>query len=142
MLYQHIYFLVNRKYETKNHSKFLLMYHVIFVCKYRKKILEPIDDRLKQTLFDISKESDFEILEMETDKDHVHLLIKSEPKISVLSIIRRLKQESTYRLWKAKREYLRKHYWGENTLWSDGYFVSTIGNVSKEAVEYYIRNQG
>lgn len=130
------------KYETKNHSKFLLMYHVIFVCKYRKKILEPIDDRLKQTLYDISKESDFEILEMETDKDHIHLLIKSEPKISVLSIIRRLKQESTNRLWKTEKEYLKKHYWGENTLWSDGYFASTIGNVSKEAVEYYIRNQG
>lgn len=130
------------KYETKNHSKFLLMYHVIFVCKYRKKILEPIDDRLKQVLFDISKESDFQILEMETDKDHIHLLIKSEPKISVLSIIRRLKQESTNRLWKTEKEYLKKHYWGENTLWSDGYFVSSIGNVSKEAVEYYIRNQG
>lgn len=130
------------KYETKNHSKFLFMYHVIFVCKYRKKILEPIDDRLKQVLFDISKESDFQILEMETDKDHIHLLIKSEPKISVLSIIRRLKQESPNRLWKTENEYLKKHYWGENTLWSDGYFVSTIGNVSKEAVEYYIRNQG
>lgn len=129
-------------YETKNHSKFLLMYHVIFVCKYRKKILEPIDDILKQILFDISKESDFEILEMETDKDHIHLLIKSEPKISVLSIIRCLKQESTNRLWKVEKEYLKKHYLGENTLWSDGYFVSTIGNVSKEAVEYYIRNQG
>ena len=93
-------------------------------------------------MFDISKESDFEIMEMETDKDQIHMLIKSQPKISVLSIIRRLKQESTHRLWKAKREYLRKHYWGENTLWSDEYFVSTIGNVSKEATEYYIRNQG
>jgi len=118
------------------------MYHVIFVCKYRKKILEPIADRLKQTLFDISKESDFEILEMETDKDHIYLLIKSEPKISVLSIIRRLKQESTNLLWKTEKEYLKKHYWGENTLRSDGYFVSTIGNVSKEAVEYYIRDHG
>ena len=130
------------KYETKNHSKFLLMYHVIFVCKYRKQILEPVNDLVKQTMFDISKESDFEIMEMETDKDHTHMLIKSQPKISVLSIIRRLKQESTHRLWKAKREYLRKHYWGENTLWNDGHFLSTIGNVSKEAVEYYIRNQG
>lgn len=48
---------------------------------------------------------------METDKDHIHLLIKSEPKISVLSIIRRLKQESTNRLWKTEKEYLKKHYW-------------------------------
>jgi len=53
-----------------------------------------------------------------------------------------LKQESTNRLWKTQKEYLEKYYWGENTLWSDGYFASTIGNVSKEAAEYYIRNQG
>ncbi|WP_243466552.1 IS200/IS605 family transposase [Methanosarcina mazei] len=133
-----MYFLVNMKYETRNHRKFLLMYHVIFVCKYRKVILEPISEELKQIMIDISKESNFEILEMETDKDHIHFLIKSEPKVSVLSIVRKLKQESTNRLWKN----LEKYYWGENTLWSDGYFASTIGNVSKEAAEYYIRNQG
>ena len=80
---------------------------------------------------------------METGKDHIHFLIKSEPKVSVLSIVRKLKQElkqeSTNRLWKTQKEYLKKYYLGENTLWSDGYFASTIGNVSKEAAEYYIR---
>jgi putative transposase len=118
------------------------MYHVIFVCKYRKVILEPISEELKRIMIDISKESNFEIMEMETDKDHIHFLIKSEPKVSVLSIVRKLKQESTNRLWKTQNEYLEKYYWGENTLWSDGYFASTIGNVSKEAAEYYLRNQG
>ncbi|AKB19132.1 Mobile element protein [Methanosarcina sp. WWM596] len=118
------------------------MYHVIFVCKYRKVILEPISEELKQIMSDSSKESNFEILEMETDKDHIHFLIKSEPKVSVLSIVRKLKQEYTNRLWKTQKEYLKKYYWGENMLWSDGYFASTIGNVSKEAAEYYIRNQG
>lgn len=118
------------------------MYHVIFVCKYRKVILEPISEELKQIMIDISKESNFEILEMETDKDHIHFLIKSEPKVSVLSIVRKLKQESTNRLWKTQKDYLEKYYWGENTLWSDGYFAYTIGNVSKEAAEYYIRNHG
>ena len=82
-------------YETKNHSKFLLMYHIIFVCMYRKKILEPISGELKQIMFEISNGSDFEILEMETDKDHIHFLIKSEPKVSILAIVRRLKREST-----------------------------------------------
>jgi putative transposase len=130
------------EYETLNHSKFLLMYHVIFVCNYRKTILEPISEELKQVISEIAKESDFEILEMETDKDHIQFLIKSEPKISVLAIVRRLKQESTIRLWKTQPEYLRKYYWNDNTLWSDRYFASTIGNVSKEAAEYYIRNQG
>jgi putative transposase len=57
MPYQHIYLLVNMEYETRNHSKFLLMYHVIFVCKYRKQILNPISEELKQIIYDISKES-------------------------------------------------------------------------------------
>jgi putative transposase len=74
------------------------MYYIIFVCKYRKTILESISEELKQIIYDISKESDFEILEMETDKDHIHFLIKSGPKVSVLSIIRKLKQESTSKI--------------------------------------------
>ncbi len=98
------------KYETWNHSKFLLIYHIIFVCKYRKVILEPISEELKQIISDISKESDFELLEMETDKDHIHFLIKSEPKVSVLSIVRKLKQESANRLWKTQKEYLKNYY--------------------------------
>ena len=117
------------------------MYHVIFVCKY-PKVIEPISEEIKHIMLDISKESNFEILEMETDKDHINFLIKSEPKVSVLSIVRKLKQEYTNRLWKTQKEYLEKQYWSENTLWSDGYFASTIGNVSKEAAEYYIQNQG
>lgn len=129
-------------YEHKNHSKFLLMYHVIFVCKYRKRILEPVSNELKQAIRGIEKESDFEVLEMETDKDHIHLLVRSEPKISVLAIVRKLKQETTNRMWKSQGNYLKKFYWGEKTLWSDGYFASTIGNVSKETAENYIRNQG
>ena len=130
------------EHEHKKHSKFLLMDHVIFVCKYRKKVLEPIDIELKQTIHDIEKESDFEILEMETDKDHIHFLIKSQPKVSVVAIVRKLKQETTNRLWKSQGKYLKRFYWGEKTLWSDGYFASTIGDVSKEAAAMYIRNQG
>ena len=97
---------------------------------------------LKQIIHDIEKEDDFEILEMETDKDHIHLLVKSEPKVSTLAIIRKLKQETTIRLWKIQKEYLKKYYWKEYTLLSDGYLASSIGNVSKEAAENYIRNQG
>ena len=92
------------------------MYHIIFVCKYRKKILEPISSELKLTISDIEKESDFEVLEMETDKDHIHLLVKSEPKISILSIVRKLKQERIIRLWKSQGKYLKRFYWGEKNI--------------------------
>jgi len=105
---------------------------MIFVCKYRKKILELIDAELKKIIYDFVSEFDFEIIEMETDKDHIHLLIKCEPKYSTLAIVRRLKQETTVRLWKTQKEYLKKHYWKEHTLWSDGYFVCSVGNISKE----------
>ena len=79
---------------------------------------------------------------METDKDHIHFLIKSQPKVSVVAIVRKLKQETTNRLWKSQGKYLKRFYWGEKTLWSDGYFASKIGDVSKEAAAMYIRNQG
>ncbi len=67
------------------------MYHIIFVCKYRKKILEPIDQELKNLIYLISENSDFKIVEMETDKDHIHILVESKTKISRLSIVRKLK---------------------------------------------------
>ncbi|MDD4749225.1 MAG: transposase, partial [Methanosarcinaceae archaeon] len=67
-------------------------YHVIFVCKYKKSALNNLEGELKEVLFDVAdvaSNSDFEILEMEYDLDHVYLLVKSYPKISILSIIRK-----------------------------------------------------
>lgn len=89
----------NSNYKSKNHSKFILTYHIIFVCKYRKKLLVNYGEDIKQILFDISRNYDFEIKEMETDKDHIHLMIESVPKISPLQIIRVLKQQSTIVIW-------------------------------------------
>lgn len=132
----------NPNYKSKNHSKFILTYHIIFVCKYRKKLLIKYGEDIKQILFDISRNYDFEIKEMETDKDHIHLMIESVPKISPLQIVRVLKQQSTIVIWGMYRKELRKYYWKENTFWTDGYFISTIGEVSSKTLKYYIQNQG
>lgn len=93
-------------------------------------------------MFDISKNYDFTIKEMEVDKDHIHFMISSVPKISPLQIVRVLKQQSTIEIWKLHKNELKKQYWVENTFWTDGYFCSTIGEVSSETLKYYIRNQG
>jgi len=130
------------EYERRNHGKFLLMYHIIFVCKYRRNALIGFENDLKHILNVIATKSDFDIIEMECDKDHIHLLVESYPKISILSIIRRLKQESTINMWKLHGISLKSYYWGENTLWSDGYFCCTIGNVSKTTIMKYIQEQG
>ena len=70
----------NKNYQSKNNSKFILTYHIIFTCKYRKKLLTKYGDDMKQIMFDISKRYDFEIKEMEVDKDHIHFMISSVPK--------------------------------------------------------------
>jgi putative transposase len=79
---------------------------------------------------------------MEMDKDYMHLLIRTEPKVSLLQIVRRLKQSSTIRLWKQFGKKLKKDFWKERTFWSDGYFVSTVGDVSSETLRRYIEEQG
>jgi putative transposase len=118
------------------------MYHLIFVCKYRKHILTDLENIIKQKFYDISNDSDFKIIEMEVDKDHIHLLLSSNPKISILQIVRRLKQLSTSYLWHNYSDYLSKYFWKSKTFWSDGYFVCSIGNVSKDIIKKYIENQG
>ena len=127
----------NKNYKSKNHSKFILTYHIIFTCKYRKKLLIKYGEDVKQIMYDISKRYDFDIKEMEVDKDHIHMMISSAPKISPLQIVRVLKQQSTIQMWRRYASELKKQYWKENTFWTDGYFCSTIGQVSSETL-----NQG
>lgn len=120
------------------------MVHLIFVCKYRKKLLVRFDNQVKRILNDIAKEKDFEIIKMEVDKDHIHLLVNYNPTQSILEVVRLLKQISTYRIWRQNNNhiYLTKQFWKEKTFWSDGYFACSIGNVSKEVIENYIQSQG
>ena len=133
---------LNKNYKSKNHSKFILTYHIIFVCKYRKKLLIRYGEDIKQIMYDICKKYDFDIKEMEVDKDHIHMMISSVPKISPLQIVRVLKQQSTIQMWRRYASELKKQYWKENTFWTDGYFCSTIGEVSSKTLKHYIQNQG
>ena len=133
---------LNNNYKSKNHSKFILTYHIIFTCKYSKKLLIKYGEDVKQIMYDISKRYDFDIKEMEVDKDHIHMMISSVPKISPLQIVRVLKQQSTIQMWRRYASELKKQYWKENTFWTDGYFCSTIGEVSSKTLKHYIQNQG
>lgn len=132
-------------YKSKNHSKFSLKAHLVFVTKYRKPLLKNnlIVNQLRLKLADIEARSDFNIELAEVDKDHIHILVDYEPKVSILQIVRRLKQETTFTLWRLFEEKLRKHYYKERTFWSDGYFVCSIGvGASYETIQKYISSQG
>ena len=131
-------------YTSINRHKYYLKVHLVFVCKYRKQLLvnNDIDLKVKQIFKSIGSKSDSQIDIMETDKDHMHLLVSYPPKISISSIVRKLKQVSTITLWKYFPAYLSKHFWNEHIFWSDGYFACSIGEASPETIRRYIENQG
>lgn len=100
--------MIQKEYISKDHSKFLIKYHMIPVCKYRKKLLiGAVEYDMKQIMQKISNFSYFDIEVMETDKDHIHMMIRSKPKLSPLQIARRLKQMSAAAIWKRYENYLQ-----------------------------------
>lgn len=130
-------------YEHSNRHKYYLKCHLIFCIKYRKKLLVgKFNDTIKCILKGIAEKSDFDIEIMESDKDHIHFLISYPPKLSVTSIVRKLKQESTVFAWHLYGSMLRKYFWKEKILWSDGYFCCSIGEANPNTVREYIRQQG
>ena len=131
-------------YTSVNRHKYYLKTHLVFVCKYRKQLLinESLDSKVKEIFKSIESKSDFIIDIMETDKDHIHLLVSYPPKVSISSIVRKLKQESTIILWKYFPVFLSRFFWKEHTFWSDGYFACSIGEANPETIRRYIENQG
>jgi putative transposase len=101
-----------------------------------------LNDDMKQLLQNISDGSDFEIEIMESDVNHIHFLIKYIPRLSISSIVRKLKQESTFHIWCMHQGFLLNQFWNEKTFWSDGYFACSIGEASPETIRQYILNQG
>lgn len=81
------------------------MAHLIFVCKYRKSLLIYYGNDIKIIFNDISNKYKLDILEMEIDKDHIHILIQYFPNRSILDIVKLYKQISTYRIWKLNNNY-------------------------------------
>jgi putative transposase len=130
-------------YITTNRSKHYLKIHLIFVCKYRKPLLMGnLNEDMKTILENITNNSDFSIEVMESDINHIHFLIRYIPRLSVSSIVRKLKQESTKQIWSLYSDILNQEFWLEKTFWSDGYFACSIGEASPDTIREYILNQG
>lgn len=117
--------------------------HLIFVTKYRKKIFKSDNraDDVKQFLYDVVNKYGYEIIQMETDKDHIHILLGYSSKVFVSDIVKQLKQYSTYQTWNYHEKYLSKQYWKHKIFWSDGYFACSIGQVSQESLKSIFKNK-
>ena len=129
------------KYNTLNHCKFLLQYHIIWCPKFRFNVLKNgIDESLKSILFKISDRYGNEIKEIEVMPDHIHIFISTKPTVAPSDVVRTLKSISAIELFKQYPE-LKKFYSRCGSLWSKGYFASSVGNVSEETVRRYIQEQ-
>lgn len=134
---------MENRYNRKNRRKYNLKVHIVIVTKYRKQVLKGnISDDIKQKIAAIADAKKYEIIAMETDKDHIHFLIGYDTTDRVCDIVKTVKQETTYYLWSKYSNFLSKHYWKRRIFWSDGYFACSIGEVSTATIQKYIELQG
>jgi putative transposase len=125
-----------------NHSVYCLTYHVVFVVKYRKKCITPeIGNYLLDNAKRLLQLWDGELIEGNTDQDHIHLLISMNPKYELARYIGVLKNSLARNVRKQYSEYLKQFLWGDS-FWSDSYYIATTGSVNLDAVQKYIENQG
>ena len=129
-------------FRHTSHSVFLCDYHIVFSTKYRRKI---INDGVKafirariETIHEHYPDLIFKTIN--TDQDHVHLLVSIPPSWSVGKVVGIIKA-NTARNMKAELPFLKDVYWGTDSIWSEGYFVSTVG-INEAIIRRYIEHQG
>ena len=134
---------MDNRYYRHNRRKYSLKVHIVLVTKYLKQLLQgSIADDVKQKILDIANTRGYEIIAMETDKDHVHFLLSYDATDRICDIVKIVKQETTYYLWQKYNSVLSKQYWKKKIFWSDGYFACSIGEVSSATIQKYIESQG
>ena len=130
------------EYIHKSHNVSVLLYHLVLPAKYRKKVFtNDVDKVLKDVCEEISARYEINFLEIGVDSDHVHFLIQSVPTYPLTKIVTTLKSITAREIF-AKCPDVKKQLWG-GSLWTSGYFVSTVGKHGNEStIENYVRNQG
>ena len=118
-----------------------IQYHIVWCVKYRHKVItEQIENRLIEILSKIADDNGFQILEYNTDKDHIHLLVNCSPQHYIPDMIKALKGVSARLLMKEFGEELKRKLWGGH-LWNPSYFVATVSENTEEQIRKYIKNQ-
>ena len=130
------------KHIHKSHNKTLLLYHLVFPAKYRRKVFdENVDKTLRSICLEISDRYEIHFIEIGNDLDHVHFLVQSIPMLSITKIVTTIKSITAREVFKQHPE-VKKILWG-GSLWSSGYYANTVGQFSNsEVIKQYIKNQG
>ena len=126
------------KYKSNNNVVYSCKYHVVWCPKYRRKVLVgAIAVRLKEVIEAVCNETHAEIIEMEIMPDHVHLLVEVDPQFGIHKLVKTIKGKSSF--------LLRQEFPSLTTrlpsLWTNSYFVSTVGGAPLSMIKQYIENQ-
>ncbi len=126
-----------KEYNHASHARYDIKYHIVWITKYRHKIIEPeIGKRLKELLLQGCASRELTVVRGHIDIDHVHLLLSCPPNLAISKIVQYLKGRSS-RLLQDEYPSLQKRYWGQH-LWARGYFCATVGSVTEEMIKDYI----
>jgi REP-associated tyrosine transposase len=126
------------QYKSNNNVVYSCKYHVVWCPKYRRSVLvNGVDDRLKEIIQSVCTASRAEILELDVMPEHVHLLVEVDPQYGIHRLVRGIKGRSS-RLLRQEYPWLKSRL---PTLWTNAYFVSTVGGAPLEVVKQYIENQ-
>ena len=125
--------------ESLAHTKWNCNYHIVFAPKYRSQVIYgKLKKDIGKILRDLCARKGVEIIEAELCNDHVHMLVKIPPKMSISSFMGYLKGKSTLMIF--ERHANLKYKYGQRKFWCRGYYVDTVGK-NKKVIEEYIRNQ-
>ena len=129
---------MGRMTESNHNITFDCKYHVVFCPKYRRKVLiNGVDARLKELLNSKARELRTDIVEMDVRPDHVYLLIQCDPQFGIHRVIKQLKGYTSHVLRQEFPFLTRKL----PSLWTNSYFVATVGAVQLDVVKRYIEDQ-
>lgn len=129
---------MNNEFKSSHKVLYSCKYHVIWCPKYRRKVLiNGVDVRLKELLQEVANEFSAEIFEMRVAEDHVHLSVEVDPHLGIAKLIRAMKARSS-RLLRQEFPWLRSRL---PTLWTNSYFVATVGGAPLEVIKQYIEDQ-
>jgi len=131
-----------QQYNRQSHAVFYIRYHLVISTKYRRKIFKGgVGEYLKLKILEVTRHHpEIAIHEVNTDLDHAHMLISVAPKMAISTAVGIIKA-NTGREMREKFDFLNRVYWGNDGIWSIGYFVSTVG-VNEETIRRYIEKQG
>lgn len=124
-------------FRANNNIVYSCKYHVVWCPKYRRKVLvDGVDTRLKQLIYQVTGKYDASVIELEVMPDHVHLLVDVDPQFGVHRLVKQIKGLSS-RILRREFPHLRRL----PSLWTNSYFVASVGGAPLEIIKQYIENQ-